>query len=223
MSDARDEIGVAADFTAGKPGIVAECGASVGLSRNDHQQTCMTTQTGRPDPVAELRVPELHDASKIVGLVRDSGVLDVNSDYAYLLLCHHFADTCLVAEVDDRIVGFTLGYRPPGRTDTLFLWQIGVSMTARGEGLGSRMLDELLRRHTKSGVQFLETTVTPSNSASQALFESLARRKGVECEVTPLFSSEMFSCAGAHEAEHLYRIGPLSDRTAGSGQMDDGS
>lgn len=226
MSDARGEIGVAADCTAGQQGIATDRAvgdASVGLSPNDYQQPFTATQTGTPDPVAELRVPELHDASKIVRLVRESGALDLNSDYAYLLMCHHFSDTCLVAEIDDRIVGFTLGYRPPGRTDTLFIWQIGVCATARGAGLGGRMLDELLRRQLASGVRFVEATVTPSNAASQALFESLARRCGVACEVTSLFSSEMFSTAGAHEAEQLYRIGPLSERSIGSRKIDDGS
>jgi L-2,4-diaminobutyric acid acetyltransferase len=138
-------------------------------------------------------------------------------------LCHHFSGTCLVAEAGDQLAGFTLAYCPPGRSDTLFVWQIGVCGTARGRGLGSRMLDELLRRHAASGVRFLEATVTPSNSASRALFESLARRQDVECQVTPLFSSEMFPRHAAHEAEHLFRIGPLSLPRVGNGTVHAGS
>lgn len=170
----------------------------------------LTATEADADATVTLRVPELADAREMVRLVRHSGVLDRNSDYAYLLLCQHFDETCVIAKVEGRGVGFVAAYRLPRRTDTLFVWQVAVAAEARGQGLALRMLGDLLRRSTPLGVRFVEATVTPSNTASRALFRSLARRQNADCQVTPLFASEMFSDADAHEPEDLFRIGPFS-------------
>ncbi|MDD2638675.1 MAG: hypothetical protein PHO60_06890, partial [Methanothrix sp.] len=50
-----------------------------------------------------LRKPEVSDGAKIFNLVEICKPLDLNSVYSYLLLCHHFADTCVVAELDGEI------------------------------------------------------------------------------------------------------------------------
>lgn len=155
----------------------------------------------------KFRQPNVADGAEIWRLVRDSGSLDLNSAYLYLLLCQHFADTCVVAEQDGRLLGFVSGYRPPGRPDTLFLWQVGVDASARGRGLGKA----LVRRFLRSGdhVRTLETTVSPSNAASQALFRSIAAEFGAELRVTTGFTQDQFP-GGQHEDEELYSIGPLN-------------
>ena len=79
-------------------------------------------------------------------LVADSGVLDLNSTYAYVLLCTDFADSSIVAERDGRVCGFIGGYHPPQRPDVLFVWQVVVAASERGTGLGGAMLDALVHR-----------------------------------------------------------------------------
>ncbi|MFB5598283.1 MAG: diaminobutyrate acetyltransferase, partial [Nitrosopumilaceae archaeon] len=54
----------------------------------------------------EISKPLLDDGKKIFELVKNSPPLDVNSEYAYLLLCHHFSDTCAVAKKDSKVIGF---------------------------------------------------------------------------------------------------------------------
>ncbi len=166
----------------------------------------MSTQT--TDRMTLLRTPTVADARGMVRLAAASRVLDVNSDYAYLLLARDFDETCVVAEDGDRLLGFATAYRPPRRLDVLFVWQIAVAEAARGEGLASRMLDDLVRRGMASGIRFVEATVTPSNFASQSLFKSLARRHNFDCEITEGFAADAFETAG-HEAEDLFRIGPF--------------
>lgn len=156
----------------------------------------------------EFRRPTVADGSEMWRIVRDSGVLDLNSAYLYLLLCKDFADTCVVAEQDGRLVGFASGYRPPGREDVIFLWQIGVDAALRGQGMGKRLLASFLRNAAGNGACLLETTISPSNAASQALFRGAARDLGVDCKVLPCFSAEQFP--PGHEAEELYRIGPFA-------------
>ncbi len=169
------------------------------------------TATAARGQTVNLRLPGHNDAREMVRLARESRVLDVNSHYAYLLLCEHFRDTCVVAERDGQAIGFVAAYRLPRRPETLFVWQVSVSSEARGRGLASQMLAELIGRGRASGIRFLEATVTPSNAASRALFESLAARHNAACRTRLLFPSEVFGAAGEHEPEELFRIGPFPD------------
>lgn len=154
----------------------------------------------------KLRQPNIDDGAEIWRVVKESGTLDLNSAYLYLLLCKDFADTCVVAERDGRICGFVTGYRPPGRDDVIFLWQVGVDADARGRGLAKRMLASFLKG--APGARYLETTISPSNAASQALFRGVARDLGTECAVSACFRAAQFP-GGGHEDEELYRIGPF--------------
>lgn len=164
------------------------------------------------DPI-RFRAPAVEDGPEVWRLVNEVGTLDRNSSYTYLLICRDFGDTCLVAEQAGRpghLLGFVTGYRPPAHPDTVFVWQVGVSPQARGQGLASRLLDGLLRSPACREVRFLETTVTRSNEASRAMFESLARR--LETELVEReregFPARLFPEAG-HEAEPRLRIGPF--------------
>jgi L-2,4-diaminobutyric acid acetyltransferase len=59
------------------------------------------------------RKPTPADAADIHALVEECKPLDVNSTYAYLLLCSHFASTCIVAEDGRGLAGFISGYCKP--------------------------------------------------------------------------------------------------------------
>lgn len=157
-----------------------------------------------------LRQPTQADGTAVWLLVEQLGSLDRNSTYAYLLLCRDFADTCILAEdpASGALLGFVMGYRLPARPDTVFVWQVAVSEQARGQGLASRLLDGLLLSDGCRGVRYLESTVTPSNEASRALFGALARRLDAELVESPGFPAEAFP-TGDHEPEPRLRIGPF--------------
>lgn len=166
-------------------------------------------------PEVLLRMPTVSDGIGISRLVRRCQPLDVNSHYLYLLLCHHFAETCAVAECDGTIAGFLSAYRPPRQQDTLFVWQVAVDKAQRGRRLASRMVEHVMDRTICKDVRFVEATISPSNGASQSFFRALARRMNAECHVQPLFTQDMFPAdlfpgAEPHEAEEGYRIGPIS-------------
>jgi L-2,4-diaminobutyric acid acetyltransferase len=164
---------------------------------------------------AVIREPIVADAASVWQLVRDSGVLDVNSPYAYLLLCSDFARTSVIAETAGRVDGFVGAYRPPARPETVFVWQVVTARRAQGRGLGSRLLDTVLERPGCRGVRFLEATVTPSNQPSRALFHGLARRHGVPLVEEPAFGTELFPDPH-HEEEVRFRIGPFGGVSADS-------
>jgi L-2,4-diaminobutyric acid acetyltransferase len=173
------------------------------------------TERAAPRPgragAVTLRNPTREDAAAVWELVGASGALEPNTCYAYLLLCTHFAETCLVAEGarEKGLLGFVAAYRPPSDGDAVFVWQIGVAAEARGRGLASRLLDALVALPACADARFLEATVGESNSASERLFRAFARRHGVACRVTPGFRAEHFGPLD-HEDEPLYRIGPLT-------------
>lgn len=159
-----------------------------------------------------LRHPTLDDAPWMWRLVRETGVLDENSQYVYLLLCRDFSQTCLVAERDGQLAGFVTAYRPPQRSDVLFIWQVGVSAISRRQGLGLRLLTELVSRCRNGGsaIQFVEATVAPSNTASLRLFEALAKQVEAPLAEADGFHASHFRFDN-HEAEPLIRIGPIGE------------
>ena len=158
-----------------------------------------------------LRRPGVEDGAAIHALVDQCKPLDLNSIYSYLLLCQHFADTCVVAEKDSEIIAFTSGYIPPSRPDTFFVWQVAVGEKARGMGMGKRLLKALLNRPACREVRFLETTITPDNQASWGLFQSFARSLNAATRDHCLFNEQQLGDQG-HEPEHLLRIGPFNSQ-----------
>jgi L-2,4-diaminobutyric acid acetyltransferase len=151
--------------------------------------------------------PALHQ------LIKRCPPLDENSRYCNLLQVSHFRDTAIVAEADDRLIGFVTGYRMPRRPQTLFVWQVGVAPEGRGQGLAQRLLEALLAR--LPDVDTLETTVTPDNQASMTTFNRLAGRLDTRIAQTVLFSKEQHF-EGAHDDEVLLTIGPFSGTAARS-------
>jgi len=160
----------------------------------------------QPVPPTEtlLRSPRLGDAAAMRALAIDSGVLEPNTVYAYVLLTTHFAKTCVVAERDGEMAGYVVGYRLPDAPQRAFVWQVGVAASARGEGLGKRLLQQFL---ATSGATALCATVAPDNAASMALFRSTARSLGMDFRLEPGFVREHFQPT-EHGEEHLVLVTP---------------
>ncbi|KIQ20369.1 diaminobutyrate acetyltransferase [Rhodococcus sp. MEB064] len=152
-----------------------------------------------------FRPPRTDDGIRLWEIARDSTVLDLNSGYAYVLWCRDFSATSVVAtDTNDVPVGFVSGYRRPEQGDTLFVWQVAVDADQRGHGLAVRMLETLVDR---TAPRLLETTISPDNDASIALFTSLARRRGTGIDRRDLFAANAFP--DSHEPEDLYTVGPF--------------
>jgi len=167
---------------------------------------------GGTSAAGELVIDNLRksDGAALWRMARDSGKLDLNSSYAYLLWAHDFADTSVIARLDGEPVGFVIGYRKQRAKDTVVVWQVAVDARARGRGVAGRLLDRLVTPLVADGVRYLETTITPDNEASIALFAAFARRWDAQVGRSPLFAAEDFP--DEHEPEDLYRIGPLRIR-----------
>lgn len=160
-------------------------------------------------PETVFRKPEKTDGMRVHQLVQQCPPLDPNSSYCNLLQCTHFADTCIIAERDQRVAGFISGYIKPNSNDTLFIWQVAVSESYRGCGLASQMLTHLLGRERNQDIRFIETTVTEDNAGSWALFEKLATSLRAPLKRSSYFD-QYDHFHGQHASELLARIGPFT-------------
>lgn len=129
--------------------------------------------------------------------------------------CEIFAGTSVVAYEEDskNPVGFISGYIRPDAPDTLFIWQVAVHESQRGQGLATKMLFELLERQVCKSVEYIEATVSPSNKPSQNLFLGLAQKLHTNYQVSDYFMVEDFpqdESGEEHEEEWLYKIGPFN-------------
>jgi L-2,4-diaminobutyric acid acetyltransferase len=161
----------------------------------------------------DLRAPTVADGPVLWRIAAEAAGLDLNSPYAYLLWCRDFAGTSVIAAVDGSPAGFIKGYRRPEAPGTVVVWQIAVDAAHRGGGVAGRMLDHLVRRLQPAGVTHLEATVTPDNVSSRRLFAAFARRWEASLHSRELFGTNLFP--DGHEAEQLFRIGPLRVQSRG--------
>lgn len=156
-----------------------------------------------------IRKPIPQDGAAVWQLVKHAGSLDLNSPYAYLMACEMFADTSAVACVDDDVVGFATGFRKPQHPDTLFIWQIGIDPVYRGQGIGKQLLKNVIQQEKNHRIHYVEATIGPYNTASRQLFLRLADELDTPCFVTNHYEPNWFPTDTPHDAELLYRIGPL--------------
>lgn len=156
---------------------------------------------------AKLRQPTSNDGQAVYQLVKNSPPLDLNSPYFYLIQSSHLASTCAVAEVNGKVVGWVSGHLMPNNPATYFLWQVAISEEVRGQGMALKLIQHILSRPNCQQVTHLETSITPSNLASWALFTRLANKLNTQLNKSLLFSAKQL---GGEEDEELARIGPFS-------------
>jgi len=159
-----------------------------------------------------IRAPRAEDGPGITRLIENCPPLEANSAYSTLLLATHFARTCRLAEGDNgEPVAWVSGYMQPDAPDTYFLWQVAVGEEARGEGLGKRLILDIL---ASNDARRLHATVEAGNDASWGLFRSVAKTLDAPIVDRPHFLSEEHF-GGDHETEYLADIGPIDpDRLA---------
>ena len=103
---------------------------------------------------------------------------------------------------EEGIVGVVTAYTLPEDVNTLFIWQIAVHPDARGQGLASKLLMHLI--NMSSNVKVIQTTISPSNTASLSSFKKLAQSLNATFHVEEFLKTN--ACGQGHEAEDLITI-----------------
>lgn len=182
----------------------------------DDADDTASPRAAEPLPGLAVRPPTTQDGAAMWRLARDSGSLDLNSSYAYLLLADHFAATCRLAFLPDGTdgagtegepVGFVSAYRLPADPATLFVWQVAVDPRARGRRVAGRLLDAVVDATAEGdgpAVTRLHTTVTTDNASSRRVFTRWAAERGATLRETTGYEAAHFP--DGHEAEPLLVI-----------------
>jgi L-2,4-diaminobutyric acid acetyltransferase len=173
------------------------------------RRNVLSDKNNRPGAGIVFRKPEIRDGKRVHEIARASKTLDVNSVYHYLLLCRCFADTSMVAEKQGRVIGFCTAFTPPAAPDTVFVWQVAVDQKERGQGVGVRILVEIINNLRASNIRYLDATITPSNTASIRLFTAAAKKLNAPFTFDKVFFSAADFGENAHESEKLFHIGPI--------------
>lgn len=160
------------------------------------------------DDDATFRTPVVADGHRMWEIARDTGVLDLNSTYAYVLWAREFSRSSVVVEVDGTVVGFVTGFIRPEEPDTVFVWQVGVEANQRGKRLAARLINALFELCGPAIVR-LRTTISPDNEASQKLFSSVARDRGMQLRTEAYLAAA--DLGEGHEPEDLYTIAAAND------------
>src|SRR5699024_5321728 len=112
-------------------------------NENDHSDT----------PI-DLRSPSLADGAAMWRLTRDTGVLDLNSSYQYLLWCRDFSATSVVAvDADEHVLGFITAFLRPDAPSTLMVCQAGVDAAARDHTRDTTLADAATAPHGPHAAQ----------------------------------------------------------------------
>ena len=160
-------------------------------------------------PAATIRTPRSTDGAKVWSLIGATDALDDNSLYCNLLQTTHFASTCAIAEQDGKIVGWLSGYIPPDQPETYFVWQVCVSDAARGQGLGRKLIGDVLARPACRSVTTLQCTITHDNEPSWGLFTGIARKLDAQMHQVEMFDRHAHF-EDRHDSEYAVSIGPFS-------------
>ncbi|MCW4025561.1 MAG: GNAT family N-acetyltransferase [Candidatus Bathyarchaeota archaeon] len=164
----------------------------------------MPKKTATAFTIRNVNISDIKEVYKL--LVANRPYVGLNSRYTYFLLARDFSDTCMIVLDGERLIAFSSGYVPPKRPDTFFNWEIVVHKDYRGLGLQKTLLLYQIRQ---AGAKFFEGTINPSNKVSRKNFVEIALLLKASYQETILFSEEDFENDG-HEAEVLFRIGPIA-------------
>lgn len=118
-----------------------------------------------------LRKVSEKDFLEAYNFVSQCKPLENYAAHFYKIMLRYFRNTCFVAEHDNKIVGFVMGFISQMHEKTYFLWQIGVSPAMQGKGVGCTLLEYVETELRKIGCNRIELTIDPENIPSTKLFE----------------------------------------------------
>ena len=120
----------------------------------------------------DIRPIRPSDVPHLVDMATRNPPLDVHTAYTYWVMATVGADLSCVAERAGKPLGYVTVL--PGRqAGTAFLWQVCVDRSARGEGLGRRLLGNAVDRMRARDIRRFSVTIAGENGASMGLFRSV--------------------------------------------------
>lgn len=156
-------------------------------------------------PIPALRQPEPEDSARIDALAGGFTSHGMSSLQGSLMSHDGFRETSVLAEQDGALIGFVSAYRLPNDPQTLFVWRVDVSETARDTGLASLMMGHLMRVQACDGVTRVQTAIKPSDESAWTLFRRFARWQRSRMDIQP-FITQALTPFNQHDTEMMVTI-----------------
>lgn len=122
-----------------------------------------------------LRPADPGDYDRIVGVVDDWWGRPIRSSLPRLFL-DHFHRTSLVAEDDDGLAGFLIGFLSPSADDCAYIHFAGVAPRLRGGGLARRLYQAFFRIAAEGNRTEVRAITSPPNHGSIAFHTAMGFR-----------------------------------------------
>jgi L-2,4-diaminobutyric acid acetyltransferase len=113
-----------------------------------------------------------NDFINVYDFVSTCKPLENYPEHFYKIMLRYFSNSCFIAEFNDKIVGFIMGFRSQVDKTKFFIWQIGVFSYHRGKEIGKKLLDIIEKTAKELGCKIVELTVDPENIPSKIFFEN---------------------------------------------------
>ena len=111
------------------------------------------------------------DFLKIYKFISNCKPLENYSEHLYKIMLRYFGNSCFIAEFNNNIVGFAMGFKSQIDQNKFFLWQIGVFSKYREKEVGKKLLNQIEKAAGELGCKSIELTVDPENIPSTRFFE----------------------------------------------------
>jgi ribosomal protein S18 acetylase RimI-like enzyme len=153
-------------------------------------------QRARPLPSVEIREMELKDVPEVFDLGQKLFTADEWptlyrswDDHELALLFSNDAETCLVAEADEKIIGFALGRvmeKPRSAWRYGWLLWLGVNRRYKRSGVATRLVRQLKRLFIERDARIMLVDTAAKNHSAMAFF----RRNGFGQEIRHVYLSQ---------------------------------
>jgi diaminobutyrate acetyltransferase len=148
-----------------------------------------------------VRNPGEGDFLRVHNFVKQCDTIETYPKHLFKIITRYLGNSCYIAEIGDRIIGFSMGMRSQRDPETFFLWQIGVIPGLRGKGVAKELVEAMERRARSLGCSKIEATVDPANRQSYRLFEGMGYVNVSERE------GETIKIGGKIAAKNYYKMG----------------
>lgn len=94
------------------------------------------------------------------------------------LFLDHFHATSLVAEDDDGLAGFLVGFLSPSEPDQAYIHFVGIAPRQRGRGLGRALYEQFFAAAREAGRTRVDAVTSPVNTPSIAFHRAMGFEVG---------------------------------------------
>lgn len=127
--------------------------------------------------------------------------IPIERDSIYHLFTRYFANTCFVAEMDNKIVGYILGFISQLEKNVAYIHNICISPDFRRKKIGSSLYQKFFQNMKKEECQRVFLIINPVNKLSISYHESLgfnALKEGEEIYIEGVRASKNYNGPGKH-------------------------